>query len=403
MILKELKEKRVALHAQLKELASKVEGFDQSAYDKANADYEALTKQIQAVELIEKREAEQIENYNNNLETRKDVDNTQNSDSIYNRLLAFGYESLSSDEKEFVMSQRANVQNTTAATGGNLIPTGFYAKLITAMKYYMPLYDWATVISTPTGNELQIPTTNDTSVVAYQIAESTDLSTSATAVTFGQVSLGAWKWTSGLVVATKEVLLDSALPLEQILANLFAIRMGRGLGAAQTTGAGTTTISGIVTGAANSSISGVAATAITRDNILDLIHSIDPAYRVMPKFALMMNDSTLSAIRKLSYGTGDDRPLYQPSAMAGAPDMIEGVPVIINPHMASIGASAKSVICGDMSNYYIREVTGSEEMIVLRERYAELGQVGMAMLKRTDGKIINAGMNPIKYMVHAAS
>ena len=403
MILKELKEKRVALHAQLKELASKVEGFDQSAYDKANADYEALTKQIQAVELIEKREAEQIENYNNNLETRKDVDNTQKSDSIYKRLLAFGYESLSSDEKEFVMSQRANVQNTTAATGGNLIPTGFYAKLITAMKYYMPLYDWATVISTPTGNELQIPTTNDTSVVAYQIAESTDLSTSATAVTFGQVSLGAWKWTSGLVVATKEVLLDSALPLEQILANLFAIRMGRGLGAAQTTGAGTTTISGIVTGAANSSISGVAATAITRDNILDLIHSIDPAYRVMPKFALMMNDSTLSAIRKLSYGTGDDRPLYQPSAMAGAPDMIEGVPVIINPHMASIGASAKSVICGDMSNYYIREVTGSEEMIVLRERYAELGQVGMAMLKRTDGKIINAGMNPIKYMVHAAS
>ena len=403
MILKELKEKRVAIHAQLKEIASKVEGFDQSAYDKANADYEALTKQIQAVELIEKREAEQIENYNNNLETRKDVDNTQKSDSIYKRLLAFGYESLSSDEKEFVMSQRANVQNTTAATGGNLIPTGFYAKLITAMKYYMPLYDWATVISTPTGNELQIPTTNDTSVVAYQIAESTDLSTSATAVTFGQVSLGAWKWTSGLVVATKEVLLDSALPLEQILANLFAIRMGRGLGAAQTTGAGTTTISGIVTGAANSSISGVAATAITRDNILDLIHSIDPAYRVMPKFALMMNDSTLSAIRKLSYGTGDDRPLYQPSAMAGAPDMIEGVPVIINPHMASIGASAKSVICGDMSNYYIREVTGSEEMIVLRERYAELGQVGMAMLKRTDGKIINAGMNPIKYMVHAAS
>ena len=403
MILKELKEKRVALHAQLKEIASKVEGFDQSAYDKANSDYEALTKQIQALEMLEKREAEQIENYNNNVESRKELDNSQKSDSIYKRLLAFGYESLSSDEKEFVMSQRANVQNTTAATGGNLIPTGFYAKLITAMKYYMPLYDWATVISTPTGNELQIPTTNDTSVVAYQIAESTDLSTSATAVTFGQVSLGAWKWTSGLVVATKEVLLDSALPLEQILANLFAIRMGRGLGAAQTTGAGTTTISGIVTGAANSSISGVAATAITRDNILDLIHSIDPAYRVMPKFALMMNDSTLSAIRKLSYGTGDDRPLYQPSAMAGQPDMIEGVPVIINPHMASIGASAKSIICGDMSNYYIREVTGSEELIILRERYAELGQVGMAMLKRTDGKIINAGMNPIKYMVHAAS
>lgn len=404
--LKEMYEKRAALHAQMKEL-TKDANFSKEEFDKMEKDYQAYTDQIQATEKIEAREAEQIRSYNENLSTRKEVDNRQAVNSAWRNLILRGHNGLTTEEKELIFNNsnpnfRAAQQSTTAGAGGYTIPTGFSNEIAVAEKYYSVVANIARVVRTSTGNDLAWPKVNDTAVSAYLLAEAGNHETSSTALTFTSSTLKAFQYTIGMIRVSAELLQDSFFDMGMFLSDIFAERFGRGLNALYTTGGGTTTIQGVVTGATSSGISGVAATAVTRDNILDLIHSVDPAYRMKPNFAIMMNDSTLAAIRKLDYGTADARPLYQESAMAGAPAKIEGVPVIINPAMASIGASAKSILVGDFSNYIIREVAG-DTFKVLYERFADTNELAFVMIRRRDGQVIDAGMHPLKYMAHAAS
>jgi HK97 family phage major capsid protein len=116
----------------------------------------------------------------------------------------------------------------------------------------------------------------------------------------------------------------------------------------------------------------------------------------------MMNDATLAAIRKLDYGTADARPLYQISAMAGQPDMIEGVKVFVNNAMPAMTAGLKPIICGDFNQYKIRRVNGLR-FKTLYELYAGTDQIGMDLLWRWDAFVLNAGTNPIKHLIMAAS
>ena len=405
--LKEMYEKRVAHGQKMREYLNDSANFATEAYDAMEAEYQKMTRQIEAIETLEAREKEQIDRYNESEQTRKQVDNKDSLNSAWKNLILRGIGSISAEEKSLIFNNpnpelRAAQQSTTAGAGGYTIPTGFSNQIAIAEKYYAAVANIARVIRTDSGNDLPWPKVNDTAVVAYQLAEAGNHETSATAFTFTQSTLKAYQITSGMVRVSAQLLQDSYFDMGAFLAEMFAERFGRGLNTLYTTGGGTTTIQGIVTGAANSSISGVAATAITRDNILDLIHSVDPAYRMKPSFGIMMNDSTLAAIRKLDYGTADARPLYQESAMAGAPAKIEGVPVIINPAMASINASAKSIVVGDFSNYIIREVAG-DTFKVLVERFADTNELGFVMIRRRDGQVIDAGANPIKYLAHAAS
>lgn len=406
--LKELYEKRVALHTQMKGLANS-ETFDNEKYEAMEKDYEGLSKQIKSLEILEAREAEQIERYQESAEERKKVDNPNALNDAWKKMLLGGTGALSSEERELIFNNpnpelRAAQQSTTAGAGGYTIPVGFSNEIAIAEKFYAAVANVARVIRTNTGNDLQWPKVNDTAVSAYLLTEAGNHETSATAFTFTQATLKAYQITSGLVRVSAQLLQDSYFNMSTFLADMFAERFGRGLNTLYTTGAGSgsDTIQGLTIGGTDSGISGVAATAITRDNILDLIHSVDPAYRAKPNFAIMFNDSTLKAIRKLDYGTADARPLYQESARAGAPATIEGVPIIINPAVASIEASAKSIIVGDFSNYIIREVQG-DVFKVLVERFADTNELGFVMIRRRDGQVLDAGMNPIKYLTHPSS
>ena len=70
-----------------------------------------------------------------------------------------------------------------------------------------------------------------------------------------------------------------------------------------TTGSGSSDVEGIVTNSA-ASVTAASATAVTADEIIDLIHSVDSAYCV-GNVTFMMNDSTLAAVRKLKDGDGN--------------------------------------------------------------------------------------------------
>jgi HK97 family phage major capsid protein len=144
------------------------------------------------------------------------------------------------------------------------------------------------------------------------------------------------------------------------------------------------------------------ASSIVAADLIDLFHGVDPAYRNGPKVAFMMNDSTLKAIRKLkddSGGAGVGNFLWMAGLSAGIPDTILGKPYFVNQDMASIATTNKTVLFGDFSKYLIRNV---REITMLRlvERYADFHQVGFLAFSRHDGRILDAGTDPLKVLVH---
>lgn len=413
--MKELKEKRALLIGQMKELNDKLKaekrGFtaeERTSWDKMSEDLTVLEGDLERAERAEAiftrkaADTETAEGAKMSKEEARETVNKTFRQLLLKQGLGIGempdMRCMTDEKFNPYREYRTNAQSTTDAKGGFLIPEGFSNELAIAMKAWGGMLGVARIIRTATGNDIPWPATNDTSNVAYQINEATSLETSATDVTFSKaLTLKAWKWTSGLVRVSREIIEDSYFDMETLLKDLFAIRMGRGLNAAYTTGAGTTTIQGVVTGA---TASGVTAddVSLSYANLLDLIGSVDPAYQGNARF--MFNFSTLTALRKLVDGV--NRPLWEPNVQAGAVSTLLGMPYTINQDMASIGAGNKSVLFGDFSNYLIREVA-QDRLVVLRERFADTDEIGIVLLSRRDGQLLDAGMHPIKSLVHAAT
>lgn len=287
----------------------------------------------------------------------------------------------------------AATQTTTTTGGGYTIPRGFQAELEKGLLEYGGMFEAARMIRTSSGNTIDWPTTNDTSNKAYLIAESTDAATSAAAVVFGQQQFEAYKYTSGLVQIPRELVEDSAFDILSEIRALLVERIWRGLNEAFTTANGSSKPKGIVTAATYFETT---TAAITADNLVDLLHSVDPAYRKMPGCKFMFHDSTLKAIKKLSHGTSDDRPLWLPSIRDNEPSTLYGHGYIINQDMAQLGDGAKWALFGDFKKYIIRMVNDMR-IVRLDERYAELDQVAFVVFLRVDGDLLNAGTNPVKY------
>jgi HK97 family phage major capsid protein len=300
-------------------------------------------------------------------------------------------------EEDLTILNRANVQSTTGNLGGYTIPQGFSGLLDKAMLYFLPFDEnLVTIWRTATGNTTKYPTLNNTANKAYIIGEGEDATTGASARTFGEVSFGSYKLTSGMLAVDYELIEDSDFNIEQVLAEVFGESMARGLSYQFTLGNGTTAPQGVVT-AAVAGATAAAPAAITRDDIMALKHSVDAEYRKNGTF--MFNDNTLKAILSLSNGTGDDRPIYQVSAIQGKPDLIEGYPFVINNEMDDIGAGNISMLFGDFKKYVVRMI-GQDRLKVSTEVFAETDQLGMALYKRVDAKLMNAGTNPIKKLTH---
>jgi HK97 family phage major capsid protein len=279
--------------------------------------------------------------------------------------------------------------------GGYTVPEGFFNELERAMKAYGGMLETGRVITTATGNDLPMPYSDDTGNSGAILGENQPITEQD--VTFGVVTLGAYKYTSKLIRVSYELLQDSAFNMESFIAEVAGERLGRVLNSHFTTGNGTSQPQGVVTGAA-AGVTGQGSTVLTYNDIVDLQHSVDPAYRRNARF--MFNDSTLKALRKIKDSEG--RPLWQPDVQGGIAGTLIGVPYTINQDMASIGLSAKSVLYGDFSHYFIRRVRDFT-LVRLNERYADNLQVGFFVYCRFDAKLKNAGQNPIKYLVHPAA
>ena len=92
--------------------------------------------------------------------------------------------------------------------------------------------------------------------------------------------------------------------MEQLIGDLLGERLGRRANLELTTGDGTGDPNGIVTASSAGKVA-ASTSAITWDEIIELEHSVDPAYRMGPKVCYMFNDNVLRDVRKLKDGDGN--------------------------------------------------------------------------------------------------
>ena len=282
----------------------------------------------------------------------------------------------------------------TDTAGGHTVPQGFVPSLEAALLAFGGVRSVASILRTATGNDLDLPDYNDTSNTGALLAENNP--DSEQDVTFGNLLLNAYKYTSKIVKVSKEVMQDSAFNLGTELGQILGERLARIQNTHATTGTGSSQPNGIVT-AASSGKTAASATAITTDELIDLYHSIDPAYRNGAGW--MMHDNVALAIRKLK--DGDSQYMWQPGIVAGQPDRLLGGSVTINQDMASsVATGNKTVLFGALSKYIVREVLDIT-VVRLVERYADAHQVGFVAIMRFDGDLRNAGTNPVKYLEQA--
>lgn len=250
-------------------------------------------------------------------------------------------------------TQQRDLSKGTATAGGHTVGTGFYAQLIDHMiEVSGVLQAGPTVLITDRGDNIPIPRTTAHSTATSEIAEGVAITESDPA--FNQLVLGAYKY-GVLVQVSYELLEDTYVDLTGYLSmqagravgNSFGTRLVTGTGSSQPQGAATAATLGVTGGA------GVAG-AFTADNLIDLLYSVIAPYRNSPDCAWMMRDASLGNARKLKDSQGQY--LWQPSLQVGAPDILLAKPVRTDPNVAAVALSARSVLFGDFSRYFVRQV-----------------------------------------------
>lgn len=280
---------------------------------------------------------------------------------------------------------------------GYLVPTGFAGRIEQAMKYFAPLLDDGNFgrMNTATGNPIPLPTSDDTANAATLVSEAGTIN--ELDVTANQVTFGAFKFTSGVIKASCELMEDSGIDIDAWLSDRFAERYARAWEYFLTAGEGTPSgeptgilqyialnpnPNGVVIATGSSESTGGAQTGLNSIGYSDMVnleHSVDPSYRRGAKY--MFHDQTLSALKRIidKYG----RPLWTPGIGVNVGDTINGYSYVINQAMPQIAASNVTVLFGDLSKHVVRKVAGFSVQR-LSELYAVTAQVGFISHARLD-------------------
>lgn len=316
-----------------------------------------------------------------------------------------GFESLTAEQRTMVAEHRKKYEEVraqgvaTGAAGGFTVAQGFSGEYDKALKAYSGVMQAARIRDTDTGADLPWPTVNDTAQIGEQLGENT--AAAQQDVTFGSVTFKAYKYSSKIMLVSIELLQDSAFNIETELGPLAGERIGRILNQRFTTGTGSSQPNGIVTAATlGVTLPTGNTTSITYDGIIDLEHSVDPAYRLSGKCSYMLHDTTLKAVKKIK--DSQNRPLWQAGLQDGQKDTFNGYRYYINQDMAVPAANAKTILFGDITKYLVRQVRGIF-LFRFAEKYMDAGQIGFLAMARYDGNLIDAGTHPVTYLAQSAT
>ena len=286
---------------------------------------------------------------------------------------------LQASEERWPMVTR---QQATApgSAGGFLTNEEFSGEVANALKAFGGMRQFGRVVNTATGSTLNWPLLDETNELGGIVDENAPIASQD--MTFGQKQIGAFKYTSGAVDISWELLQDSLVDVVSLIQDAIVRRIGRIQNQHFTDGAGTTEPEGVLSAAI--SVPSDGPLVITHGDVLDLFHSVDQAYRADSSAAWMMNDVIAAQVRRIATGSGSV-PLWAPSLEAGVPDRLLGKPIIYNNDMDdTLAATDKPLMFGAGNRYLIRDVAPIR-VLRLDEVNALSGMVTFVAWSRSDG------------------
>lgn len=314
------------------------------------------------------------------------------------------------DEQRRAMASRVNpdiraaMSTTTNTEGGYTTALEYQRSLEQALKEFGGMREVATVFQTETGTQLQVPTADATAEEGEILGQNAAAALGET--TFGLATLDVYKYSSKKIALPFELLQDAFIDIEAYIREVLQTRLGRIQNKHFTTGTGTSQPRGVVTASAVGKTGATGqTTTVTYDDLVDLEHSVDPAYRRFPGVGFMMADSSLKVVRKLKDSQG--RPIFVPGYEqgnpGGAPDRLLGRPIYINQDVAAMAASAKSILFGAFSKYRIRDVMDLTLFRMTDSAFTLNGQVGFVAFVRTGGNLIDLSGASVKHYANSAT
>jgi HK97 family phage major capsid protein len=413
MSLTELQEKRGRLMTEARAALNEITANTDQArsaelearHDTIMAEFDKVEKNIEREERQAALEARFEERARRERETRRPgagsedrASGTDEGDALSYRSVFFKFIASGADMSNLEPEERAVLKagvqqgeeyraqtSLSGAAGGFTVPTELANEIIKTMKAWGPMYDpgVTTELNTAGGGQILIPTVDDTASTATAHTQGADIVDDGSAdVVFGQKQLDAYAFDTKFIKFSFELAQDSIFNMEALLGSLLGERLGRLANAQLTVGTGTNAPNGVAT-ASSLGKTAASVSAIASDELIDLVHSVDPAYRQAPKVGFMFNDTTLAAIRKLKDGQGNY--LWQMGDVTkGVPGALLGYRYEINQAVASIATGNRTVLFGDFGKYFVRKV-GSPVIGVMRERFWP--NLGIAGYIRFDGEL----------------
>ena len=345
-----------------------------AAMEQKVKDYGAEIARLQEMEAMEQELAKPV----NTPLTGKPMSTTEKPETTGRASEAYKQAMLTALRTNF--RQVSNVLSEGVdANGGYLVPEEYDHRLIDILDEENVMRKLGTRITTSGEHKINIAATKP---AAAWIEEGGALTFGD--ATFDQIILDAHKLHVAIKV-TEELLYDNAFNLENYIMQQFGKALANAEEDAFINGTGTGQPLGILaaTGGADVGVTAKSATAITADELIDLIYSLKRPYRKSAAF--LLNDQTLAAIRKLKDNYGQY--LWQPSLQAGEPDRILGYAAYTSPYFPAVAAGKPAVAFGDFSYYNIGD-RGTRSFAELKELFAGNGMVGFVAKERVDGKLV---------------
>ena len=257
-----------------------------------------------------------------------------------------------------IRSYNIERRDVTKTSTGAPLPVSLFDEIILKARLVGPMLDPTVVrvMNTAGGEKLNVPRLSAYSSSSTVTAEGANFSESDPTLA-AMMELSAYKY-GFLIQVSQEMLEDTGVDLLGFIAEEVGNAVGYNANAALTTGTGTVQPTGIVSAAGSGITGGTGVSgAFTADNLIDLYYSgLDGAARLLPGIGWMMNGAAIGAVRKLKDTAGNY--VFSPAMSADQRDLVLGVPVYENPHMASPAVNAKSVIVGHLPSYFTRIVGG---------------------------------------------
>jgi len=294
---------------------------------------------------------------------------------------------------------KANVnplESATDAQGAVLVPDDFFPQIVAKRDEASIMRRAGAQVITTSLDVVNVPAENGSATYFDLTAQEEGVDEDEP--TFANVPITVYTYTK-LMKISNQLLSDEKANLIPFLTGSAARAWAMTENKAFLTGAGTTLPQGVFVGGTKG-LDLDAAAAIGAAEIPELVGKLDGPYR--DRAIWIMNRTTDAYLRALS---GNQRWFEQtPSGEAGIRGnggTLEGYPVFLSNEAAAIGASAKSLLFGNVEAGYAIAEHGNMALIRLNELYAGNLQTGLLWVIRVGGAVVNA--EALQYAAHPSA